>query len=133
MKLTTKSEYSLLSLIYIARHQDGQFIKAEDICKKYGMTKKYLEHLLFILKQSRYINTKRGSSGGYRLAKPAKAISVADIIRLMDGALAPTESVSKHFFSQTAISQEKKILVVFQDIRNYISKKLEKLKLSDLV
>lgn len=133
MKLTTKSEYSLLAMIYIARNQDGQFVKVEDICKKYDITKKYLEHLLVILKQSRYIKTKRGSSGGYRLAKPAKNISIAEIIRLMDGALAPTESVSRYFFSQTAISQEKKILVAFKDIRNYISKKLERLKLSDLI
>ncbi|OGY87467.1 MAG: Rrf2 family transcriptional regulator [Candidatus Kerfeldbacteria bacterium RIFOXYA2_FULL_38_24] len=133
MKLTTKSEYSLLALIYIARHQDGHFIKVEDICEKYNLTKKYLEHLLGVLKQSRYIKTKRGSHGGYRLAKPANKISIAEIIRLMDGALAPTESVSEYFFSQTALSQEKKMLVVFKDIRDYISKKLEKMKLSDLI
>ncbi len=133
MKLTTKSEYSLLAMIYIARNAKEGLVKAEDICSKYGITKKYLEQMLLILKQSRLIKAKRGPNGGYELAKPANKISVAEIIRIMDGALAPTESVSKYFFSVTAISQEKKMLKVLKDIRDHISNKLEKLKLSQLI
>jgi len=79
------------------------------------------------------IKAKRGPHGGYELAKPANKISVAEIIRIMDGALAPTESVSKYFFSTTPISQEKKVLKALLDIRDYISNKLEKLKLSQLI
>ncbi|OGW74719.1 MAG: Rrf2 family transcriptional regulator [Omnitrophica bacterium RBG_13_46_9] len=133
MKLTTKSEYSILALIYISRHEKEGFIKIEDICSKYDISKKYLEQLLLILKQSRYIKTKRGSSGGYRLAIPAAKINIAEIIRLMDGALAPTESVSTYFFSHTPLEKEKKIMGVFKEIRDYVSNRLEKLKLSDLI
>jgi len=133
MKLTTKSEYSILALIYIARHSSNAYIKIEEIATKYNIPKKYLEHLLLVLKQSRYLKAKRGSKGGYKLAIPASKISVAEIIRLMDGALAPIESVSKYFFSHTPLEQEHKIMVVFKEIRNYIAKKLENLKLSDLV
>jgi hypothetical protein len=50
----------------------------------------------------------------------------------MDGPLAPIESVSKYFFSRTPLSQEKKLLVPFREIRNYIDQKLEKIKLKDL-
>ena len=99
MKLTTKSEYSLLALIYIARHEKEGFIKIEDICSKYNIPKKYLEQLFLILKLNRYLKAKRGASGGYKLALPASKIRIAEIIRLMDGALAPTESVSIYFFS----------------------------------
>jgi len=133
MKLTTKSEYSLLALIYIARHEKNGFIKIEDICKKYDLSKKYLEQLFYILKSSRYIKTKRGTNGGYQLARKANQITVAEIIRLMDGALAPTESVSRYFFSKTPLSQEKKIIKVLREIRDYIADKLENLTLEELI
>ena len=133
MRLTTKSEYSLLALIYIARNIPKGFAKIEDICREYKLPKKYLEQLLMILKRSGYLKTKRGAGGGYGLAKPPSKISVADIIRLMDGALAPTESVSMYFYSETPLMKEWKIMSVFKEIRDYASKKLERLKLSHLV
>jgi Rrf2 family protein len=133
MKLTTKSEYSILALLHITRHEKDGFIKIEDICSNCDISKKYLELLLTILKQNHYIKTKRGTNGGYKLGKPPSDISVAEIVRLMDGALAPTESVSEFFFSNTPLEKEKKILKVFKEIRDYISGRLEKLKLSDLV
>ena len=133
MKLTTKSEYSLLALIYIARHEKKGFIKIGDICSKYKIPQKYLEQLLSTLKQNQYLKTRRGAVGGYKLAKPARKISIAQIIRTMDGALAPTESVSKYFFSHTPLEKEKKTLKVFREIRDYISDRLENLKLSDFM
>ena len=133
MKLTTKSEYSLLALIYIARNEGHAFIKVEDISKEYGISKKYLEQILSSLKQARYIKTKTGASGGYKLAKPAKKISIAEIIRLMDGALAPTLAVSRYFFEHTPLEKEKKVMKFFKEIRNYVSGKVERLKISDLV
>ena len=133
MKLTTKSEYSLLALIYIARHKKKGFIKIEDICAKYDIPKKYLEQLFLMLKQNRYIKTRTGASGGYKLAMPAQKINIAQIIRLMDGALAPTESVSKYFFSHTPLEKEKKLMRVLKEIRDYVSSRLENLKLSDLI
>ena len=133
MKLTTKSEYSILALIHVARNQNKDFIKIEDICSKCDIPKKYLELLFSILKQNRYIKTKRGAGGGYKLAKPASRITIAEIIRLMDGALAPTASVSKYFFSSTPLSREKQLMKVLKEIRDYIANRLEELKLSDLI
>ena len=133
MKLTTKSEYSILALIYIARNGEHGFVKMEDICTEYGISKKYLEQIFSSLKRIRYIKTKTGSRGGYKLAKSAKEISVAEIIRLMDGALAPTLAVSKYFFEHTPLEKEKKVMRVFKKIRDYISNKVERLKISDLI
>jgi len=133
MKLTTKSEYSILALIYMARNGKGGFMKIEEICTKCDISKKYLELLFSVLRQQGLIKTRRGSNGGYKLAKPASEINVAEIIRIMDGALASTESVSKYFYSDTPLSSEKKIIKVFKEIRNYISSRLESLTLADLV
>jgi Rrf2 family cysteine metabolism transcriptional repressor len=133
MKLTTKSEYSILALIYIARHQNKGFIKIEEICSHCDISKKYLELLFTILKQNRYLKTRRGSAGGYALAKPASQVTMAEIIRLMDGALAPTESVSKYFYSDTPLAKEKKVMKVFKELRDYVAQRLESSKLSELV
>ena len=133
MKLTTKSEYSILALIYMARNEKDGFMKIDQICSKCGIPKKYLELLFMIVRQNGYIKTKRGTSGGYKLTKPSSQISIAEIIRLMDGALAATESVSKYFFSDTPLAPEKKLIKVFKEIRDYISKRLENLTLAELV
>ena len=133
MKLTTKSEYALIALIYIARENPKGFVKSEDICKKYDISKKYLEQILVTLKHNRFISTKRSASGGYKLAMPAHRISVAEIIRLMDGALAPTLAVSKYFFEHTPLEREKKVMKFFKNIRDYISSKVERLKISDFI
>ena len=133
MKLTTKSEYSLLALLYLARAGRDVYVKIEDICECYDIPKKYLEQLLTVLKQSGFINAKRGSSGGYALAKEPSQISLASVIRQMDGALAPTPSVSQNFYNHTPIEKEKKIVMVFQDIRDIISDKMEKTTIADLM
>jgi Rrf2 family cysteine metabolism transcriptional repressor len=133
MKLTTKSEYSILALIHIARNERRGFIKIEEICSKCDIPKKYLELLFGVLRQSGYIKTRRGTSGGYKLSKSASKISVAEIIRLMDGPLAPVESVSRYFYSETPLSREKKVIRVFREIRDYVARRLENLTLADLV
>ncbi len=134
MKLTTKSEYSLLALMFIARHQqDREYVKIESICRQFGISKKYLEQLFILLKQNSILKTRRGPSGGYKLAKDPGEISLAQIIRLMDGALAPTESASEFFFEHTPIESEKKILGVMKEIRDYTSNRLENLSLQDFI
>lgn len=133
MKLTTKSEYSILALLYIARQPKDKYVKADEIAAACEIPKKYLELLLMTLRQNRLIRTRRGNQGGYQLAKDADQITLASVIRLMDGALAPTESVSTYFHSDTPLSKEPNLLAVFQDIRDYIANKLENLTLNDLV
>ena len=69
---------------------------------------------------------------GYRLAKPANKITLAEIIRLIDGALAPTESVSINFYEPTPIEKEQNLVIVFKEIRDYISNKLENTSIQDV-
>ena len=67
------------------------------------------------------------------MARPADEITVAEIARLMDGALAPTESVSRYFYAPTPLEREEKVVKVLKEIRDYIANKLESLTISDLV
>jgi len=133
MKLTTKSEYAILALIYIARHsENGSYVKIEQICKEYDIPQNYLEQLFLHLKQNQLVQSKRGVNGGYKLAQSPENITLAQVIRMMDGALAPSDSVSKFYFDHTPVEEEKKIVQILQDIRDYISDKLEHTSLKDV-
>ncbi len=133
MKLTTKSEYSLLALIDLSENYNKGFIKIKDISERKKIPRKYLEQILIILNRARYLKSERGVKGGYMLAKPPEKISIAEIIRLMDGAIAPVESVSKYFYSHTPIEKNRQLLNLFKEIRDYIATKLEKTTFGDLV
>ncbi len=133
MKLTTRSEYALLALLKLAREKTDKYMTVEAIASAQGIPAKFLEQLLLTLKRAQYVQSHKGQGGGYRLAKPAEAVSMAEIIRLFDGALAPTESVSKYFYEPTPIEKEKSLVRVFRKIRDFVSDTLEKTTLADLL
>jgi Rrf2 family transcriptional regulator, cysteine metabolism repressor len=132
VRLTARSEYALLALVYLARHAKDEFVAVQTIAADREIPPKFLEQILLSLKRARYVTSQKGQRGGYRLARPAKDINLAEIIRLIDGALAPTESVSKYFYESTPVEKEKKLLRLFKDIRNYVSDKLEGTSLADV-
>lgn len=133
MKLTVKTEYACLALIDMAEHYNKGYIKISDIAKRRQIPRKFLESILVSLKTAGYCSSKRGGDGGYMLARPPEQISLADIIRLMDGALAPVESVSTFFYRNTPIAQNDKMKIIMKDIRDYISNKLESITLADVI
>ncbi len=132
MKLTSRSEYALLALVYLARDHSDDFISVETIAHAQEIPPKFLEQILLALKRARYLKSTKGQHGGYRLAKPADKISLAEIIRLFDGALAPTESVSQNFYEPTPIEKEASLVQVFKELRDYISNKLETTTIQDV-
>ena len=132
MKLSFRGEYALLALIYLARNDSENYISVETIANHQGIPHKFLEHILLELKRAKYLKSTKGQHGGYRLAKPANEISLAEIIRLIDGALAPTESVSLNYYGPTPIEKEQSLVVVFKDIRDYVSNKLENITIQDV-
>ena len=133
MRLTTRSEYGLLALIHLARHGSDAYITAETIATAQGIPLAYLEQILRALKQARIITSAKGKYGGSRLARSADSISLAEVVRLFDGALAPTQSVSEYFYETTPIQKEKKMLKVLKDVRDYIARKFEGVTIADVV
>jgi len=132
MKLTTKSEYALLALIYLARNRSDGFTPVEKIASARDIPPQFLEQILLILKRARYLRSQKGRNGGYALGKTPEQITIAEIIRLFDGALAPVESVSTYFYEPTPIEKEEKLIRLFKIIRDYISDMLEHTTLADI-
>lgn len=133
MKLTSRSEYALLALVYLARRNSTGFVSVETIAAAQEIPQKFLEQIMLALKHAKYVRSAKGQHGGYCLAKPADKISLAEIIRLLDGALAPTESVSRYFYESTPIEKEKHLIKVFKDIRDYVAEKMEHTTIADVV
>lgn len=104
-----------------------------DISIRNNIPKKYLEQILILLKQTGYAKSIKGPNGGYKLAKLPGEITIAEIIRLIDGPLAPVESVSTFFYEHTPIEQNQKLVELFKDIRDYISRKMESTTFKDLL
>jgi len=133
MKLTTKSEYACLALLDLSEYFEKGMVKAEDISRRKNIPKKYLEHILLLLNKAGYVRSKRGIDGGHGLSKSPKQVSVAEIIRLMDGPLAPVESVSKYFYHNTPIEQSKPLVRLMTDVRDYTARTLENTTFADLI
>jgi Rrf2 family protein len=132
VKLTTRSEYALLALLHLARQGEGQLVSVERIAQAGGISPPFLEQILLALKRAHLVRSRKGPRGGYALARPAGRIALAEVIRVLDGALAPTESVSRYFYESTPIESERGLVRVFADIRDYVSDKLERTTLADV-
>jgi Rrf2 family cysteine metabolism transcriptional repressor len=132
MRLTCRSEYALLALVHLSRHEGQGFLPVQSIANAQKIPPKFLEQILLALKRGRYVRSLKGQRGGYCLARPAREITLAEIIRLFDGALAPTESVSKYFYEPTPVQKEKSLLRVFKEIRDLVSHKLERTTIADV-
>lgn len=133
MKLSRKCEYACLAMIELSAHDIADYTKIEAISNTWSIPRKFLEQILITLKNAGYLKSRKGAEGGYKLAKAANEISLAEIIRLIDGALAPVESVSTYFYDNTPAEKHPGLMVIMRDIRDYISDKLEQTTFADLV
>ena len=133
VKLTSRCEYALLALIYLARNQAGEYITVQTIASAQKIPPRFLEEILLTLRRANYVHSTKGKKGGFKLSKSPEGISLAEIIRLFDGALAPTESVSKYFYNPTPIEKEGRLVEVFRGLRDIVAEKLEKTYLSELM
>ena len=87
MKLSTKGRYGLRALIDLAVNSDTEAVSIQSISARQGISESYLEQLMRLLRKAELVKSVRGAGGGYVLAKPAKEISVGDILRALEGHL----------------------------------------------
>lgn len=132
MKLTSRTEYALLALIYLTRANTDDYVTADVIATAESIPHKYLEQILLALNRSHFLKSAKGPGGGYKLAKPPSGITIAEIVRLFDGPLAPIGSASRYFYEETPLSKEEKLVNVLKEIRDCAADKLENTTLADI-
>lgn len=89
MKISTKGRYAVRVMLDLALHNSGECIKVKDIADRQGISEKYLEQIISVLKKAGYVKSVRGAQGGYRIAKEPKEYTVGMILRLTEGSMAP--------------------------------------------
>ena len=132
MKLTNRSEYALLALIYLARSKT-ELVPGTEISKAQEIPMRFMQQILLTLKQARIVKSVKGHAGGYALAKNPKKLSLAEIVRLFEGPLASSRSVSQYFYEHTPIEREKKVIKLLKELRDIVSERLENTYLSDML
>src|SRR5271156_7196171 len=132
MKISQKGLYALEALIFLARRYEKGAIKIREIAAAEDLPEKFLELILLELKHARIVESVRGAKGGYRLKRPPSKIFLGEIIRTIDGPLAPfedAESLRRH------VEHDKKhrpLFRVFLAVRNAASDILDHTSLADI-
>ena len=120
------------SLVYLAGGRGEGFVSVETVAAAQEIPTKFLKQIMLALKRARFVRSQKGQRGGYSLAKSPGEISLAEVIRLFDGALAPTESVSRYFYETTPIEREAGLGRVLTEGRDWVSEKLENTTVADV-
>lgn len=89
MQISTKGRYALRFLLDLCQHDEDGFVSLKSIAERQGVSKKYLERIVAMLSPTGMLRVERGYQGGYRLAKDPADITVADVLRVTEGTLAP--------------------------------------------
>ena len=87
MKLSTRSRYGTRMMLDLAQHYDQGPVQIGDVSKRENISVKYLEQLIIPLKKANFIKSVRGPKGGHMLAKPPEAITVGEIVRVLEGGI----------------------------------------------
>ena len=133
MKISQKGLYALQAMMRLARRYNQGAIRIRQIAADEGLPVKFLELILLQMKKARLVESVRGAKGGYRLRRPPAEIYLAEIIRLMDGALAPFGDAQqlRHLIENDA--EHRGLYQVFLDVRDEAARILEKTSLADII
>lgn len=133
MKLSTKGRYGLRAMIDLARYSEEEPVSISSVATRQGISERYLEQLVSLLKKAGLVKSIRGASGGYVLARAMNEISVGDILRALEGNLEPVQCAA--FYSEDGCSASGGCVTkyVWQKINDSINHTVDEIKLDELV
>ena len=93
MKFSTRARYGMRAMLDLAEQNQGKLVLLKDIAERQEISKRYLEHMMTLLRNRGLIVAERGASGGYRLARAPDEIRLVEIFEALEGELAPVDCV----------------------------------------
>ncbi len=130
MRVSAKADYAVRAVAELAASPDGP-VKGERLADSQDIPLQFLEHILLDLKHSGIVRARRGAKGGYWLAKPAEDVSIADVIRAVEGPIANVQSAPPESITYTGSAKE--LQNVWIAVRASLRDVLESTSLADLV
>src|SRR5436190_3522533 len=124
MKLSVRGEYALraLTVLGLDASKQNSVIRIQEISQRQNIPKRFLEQILNDLKSAGIVESRRGVAGGYRLGRPPERITLAEVIRFIEGPLAPVNCVSERFYEKCSCPDEQRcgIRSVMKEVRDAI-------------
>jgi Rrf2 family transcriptional regulator, cysteine metabolism repressor len=106
MMFSTKAEYGVRVMVELARHEFGSPVPLAEIAEHDGLPLAYLEHLVARLRKAGLVDSRRGSRGGYMLARDPQQITMAEVVEALEGSIAPIECISQNPDGEIVCSRE---------------------------
>ena len=132
MRLTAAGEYACLALLAIA-DRAPDYCKRKEITDRFEIPAAFLEQVLLKLVAAGFVASRRGAAGGFKLARNAREIVIADVIRSVSGPLAPTRSVSVNYYDMTPLEASPAFHGLVRRVRDAIADILENTTLEDVL
>ncbi len=130
MRVSAKADYAVRAAAELAAAKDGP-VKGEQLAESQDIPLQFLEHILLELKHAGIVRARRGAKGGYWLAKPADTVTVADIVRTVEGPIAHVQSAPPESIEYRGNAEHLK--AVWIAVRANLRAVLEHVTLADLV
>ncbi len=132
MRISQKGLYALQALTVLAQHHPSGVVKIRDIAAEEDLPEKFLEAILLELKRARFVVSVRGAHGGYQLKRPPARISLGEVIRRIDGPLAPFEDAESLRERVHSDPKHRPLFRILLDVRNATARILDHTSLAAL-
>jgi Rrf2 family cysteine metabolism transcriptional repressor len=133
LKISQKGLYALQATMMLARHYQQGAIKIRDIAYEEDLPEKFLELILLELKNARIVESARGAKGGYQLRRPPSEIQLSEIVRLIDGPLAPFGDAGQLRSLIDRDAEHRALYQVFLEVRDAAARILENTTIADII
>lgn len=133
MRISQRGLYALKALIHLAESYDQGLVKIRSVAEAEDIPEKFLEGILVALKNARLVQSQRGREGGYRLRRPPAEIQVGDVVRVIDGPLAPFGDVVELTDRVRTEPRHPGLFEVLLEVRNAAAAILDHTSLLDLI
>jgi Rrf2 family cysteine metabolism transcriptional repressor len=133
VRLSTKGEYASRAMLELAFHFESKPLHIRDISRAQSIPQRFLEQILLQLKRAGYLRSRKGPDGGYYLSRPPADINIAEVIRVMDGPLAPIDCVSVTAHEVCPHEKSCSLKLLWKEVRDAVAEILERTTLEDLV
>jgi Rrf2 family protein len=133
--LTMKGKYGLKAVMHLARLPDGALALSSEIAAANTISKKFLDAILNDLRTAGLVAARKGRGGGYRLARPAGRISVGDVLRVLDGPVAPIQCASRSAYQPCADCPDERscaVRLTMIEVRDAIAAVLDARSIAEL-
>lgn len=129
MRLSKRTEYGLRAIVQLAQVWPRSYVQSKDLAGQEELPNKFLESILLALRRGGFLESKVGSGGGYRLARPPRDIHVGDIIRRLEGRLSVKEPLPASTISPGEIA----VRLINQRLTDATDQVLDKMTLEELM